>query len=274
MKTGESGATWVRCRRAARRGGLLLLCAVCVGCAAGRASVEKKLMADRQGERRGEGVSEHYLVTCPDVIEVQIALRPELSGQYPVGPDGRIDLGEYGKLRVEGRPLAEVARLLAAETGTVPDAVKVRVVEFRSQVVFLFGQVLGWQKAVPYRGQETVVDLLQRVGGITPGAAPDEVCVVRAHLDGNQRPELFKVDLKAIVLKQDDRTNLRLLPFDQVYVGETRQAVVERVVPPWFRPLYRTLTNTRLPRSTDSAEAPKPSQWVAGSRQPAASSAD
>ena len=97
---------------------------------------------------------------------------------------------------------------------------------------------------------------------------------VRSHLADDHRPEVFHVNLEAIVLKRDERTNVRLLPFDQVYVGETRQAVVERVVPPWFRPLYRTLTNTRLPRSADGGEAPKPSQWVAGSRQPAAGSAD
>ena len=267
MKTGESGATWSRCRRAARRVGLALLCAVCVGCTTGRASVEKNLMADRQSAKRAEGVSEHYLVGCPDVIEVQVPHKADLSGQYAIGPDGRIDLGDYGKLRVEGRSLAEVARLLAAETGAGPDGVKVRVVEYRSQVVFLFGQVVGWQKAVPYRGQETVVDLLQRVGGITPGAAPDEVCVVRAHLDGSQRPELFKVDLKAIVLKQDDRTNIRLLPFDQVYVGETRQAAVERIVPPWLRPLYRTLSNTR-PSPTGGEDAAQRSRWVAGTAAP------
>ena len=45
-----------------------------------------------------------------------------------------------------------------------------------------------------------MLDLLQRVGGIAPGAAPQDVYVVRSHL-GEGRPEVFHVDLDAIVLR-------------------------------------------------------------------------
>ena len=105
--------------------------------------------------------------------------------------------------------------------------------------------VVGQQRSVPYRGQETVLDLLQRVGGLTPGAEPDDVYVVRPHIGDNKRAEVFHVHLRAIVMKQDHKTNIRLLPFDQVYVGETRQARVEKAIPPWMQPIYRAFWNTR-----------------------------
>jgi hypothetical protein len=53
-----------------------------------------------------------------------------------------------------------------------------------------------------------------------------------------QPPQVFRVDLRAIILDHDERTNVRVQPFDQVYVGETRKACFGKCVPPWLRPAY------------------------------------
>jgi polysaccharide biosynthesis/export protein len=251
-------------RRMPRNGGLcaLLLCAALTGCATDRVNVDKSVMSDRDSTRRNAGVAESYRVGCPDVLEVRMPGRAELSGQHVIGPAGRIDLGDYGALRVEGRTLAEVGRLIAAETGQPPADVEVRVAQFRSQYLFLFGQIIGWQRTVPYQGPETVLDLLQRVGGLTLGAEPGKVYVVRTHLGDSQRPEVFHVDLAAIVMKGDDKTNIRLLPFDQVYVGASRQAEIEKSFPPWLRPLYQSLWNMLPDPAQHAAPAPPQSRWV------------
>jgi protein involved in polysaccharide export with SLBB domain len=196
-------------------------------------------MADR-GLNDG-GALEAYLVGCPDVLEVAVAGRPDLGCRAPVAVDGCVDLGALGRPRVEGRTPPAIARELAGPAGVPADRVVLRVAAYNSQQVFLFGQVNGVQKAVPYRGPETVLDLLQRTGGLTPGAAPEDVYVIRPHLVDGTRPEVFHVDLQAIVLKHDPATNLRLQPFDQVHVGETRQATVEHCLPPGLRPLYQAL---------------------------------
>jgi polysaccharide export outer membrane protein len=202
-------------------------------------------MADRGRATRNQGVAEHYLVGCPDVLEIQVSGRPDWSGRYTVGPDGRIDLELLGRPRVEGRPLPEIAALLAGQAGLSPSEVRVRVAAYQSQQVYLFGQVTGLQRAVPYQGEETVLDLLRRAGGITPGAAPGEVYVVRTRVAEGQRPEVFHVDLRAIFQHHDERTNIRLRPFDQIHVGETRQARVERSIPLWLRPFHQAFWDTR-----------------------------
>src|SRR5580765_1335111 len=81
------------------------------GCAKDRASVEKNLMA-QQSELRREAASEHYRAGCPDVIELMVPHRLELTGRFEIGPDGRIELGEYGNLRVEGKTAREIAKLV------------------------------------------------------------------------------------------------------------------------------------------------------------------
>jgi protein involved in polysaccharide export with SLBB domain len=240
MKTGKRWSCWKT--RAAALLVVLPLLLHAPGCAKDRADIEKNLMA-QQSVLRHEGVLENYRVGCPDVVSLAIPLRPELAGKFEIGVDGRIDLGDYGKVRIEGKTTSEIATIIAAETGA---SVNASVSEFRSQHVLLFGEVIGWQRSVPYRGQETVLELLQRVGGITPGAEPRDVYVVRPHLGDNQRPEVIHVDLHAIVLKHDHSTNVRLLPFDQVYVGETRRAQIEKAIPPWLRSLYQPASDPKI----------------------------
>jgi hypothetical protein len=111
---------------------------------------------------------------------------------------------------------------------------------------------VGLQRAVAYQGPETVIDLLQRLGGITPGAAPDEVYVVRSHVSEGKPPEVFRVDLHNILVQHDNRTNIPLQPFDQVFVGETRQSIFEHCVPPWLRPFYESICGMRRPASSPS----------------------
>jgi len=217
--------------------GLVLACGA-TGCAATGPYVDRALLAEKGAGLRSEHVAECYTLGCPDVLELEVVGQPDLGLRRPIEPDGRIDLGGFGRLRVEGRSVEEVTRHLAELTGVSPQRMQVRVAEYNSQQIYLFGQVAGLQRAVPYQGQETVLDLLKRVGGITPGAAPGDVYVVRSRIAQGSPPEVFHVDLRAIVLDRDSRTNLRLQPFDRVYVGESRSCCLEQCIPPCFRPFY------------------------------------
>jgi protein involved in polysaccharide export with SLBB domain len=215
------------------------------GCAHGRSHLDQAVKADQGGPARNEGVTEQYLVRCPDVLAVAVEGRPDLPATAAVGPDGRLNLEGLGRPRVEGQTAAEAARALATAAAVPPEAVRVRVVEYNSQQIYLFGEVFGLHRAVPYRGPETVLDLLQRVGGITPEAAGGDVHVIRSHVAEGRDPEVFHIDLQAITARKDESTNLRLLPFDQVYVGQTRRAVIDRCMPPWLRPMYESLAGLR-----------------------------
>ncbi len=255
-------ATWGFCVCLAILLGPVLLCAS--GCAKDRAAVGRNLLASN-ADLRHVGVLEQCTLRCPDLLELVVENHPTLSKVYAIGTDGRIDLGEYGSPRVEGKTLPEIIQLICDETGTPTPRIRARVADFRSQYLLLFGEVNGSQRSVPYRGQETVLDLVQRVGGITPGAEPRDVYVVRSHLGDNQRPEVFHVDLQAIVLKNDAKTNIRLLPYDQIYVGETKGAQIERAIPTWVRGFYRPVFDRKKSaESKRSPDAPAASPWMVG----------
>jgi len=244
MRSGEGGpwrwqsAVPVWCRLG------VVLCLL-GGCAHSRPHMDQAVKADQGGPLRNQGVAEQYLVRCPDVLEIEIAGRPESNGRVAIGPDGRLDRDDLRAPRVEGLTSTEVAQTLAKALSVPPESIHVHVAEYNSQQIYLFGEVFGLHRAVAYQGPETVLDLLQRIGGITPEASAGDVHVIRSHVADGHDPEVFHIDLKAITLQKNEKTNVRLQPFDQVYVGQTRQAVLDRCIPPWMRRIYQALTGTR-----------------------------
>jgi hypothetical protein len=213
------------------------LLSLLAGCGLVKSNVDQALLAHKRPLVGPDGLA-GYSVCFPDVLDVYVQGRSDWTGRRALRPDGRIEVAPGRAIRVEGRTTREIARLLADQANVPPDSVGVVVAEFNSQQVFLYGQVEGGTRAVPYQGPETILDLLQRTGGITAGAAPGEVQVVRAHIADGRAPEVFDVDLEAIVSKNDQETNLRLQPFDQVYVGQSHWASLVKCLPPWLRPIY------------------------------------
>ncbi len=226
----------------------VLLVGLVAGCASDRQLLDQTLRAARDHGTRPEDVAAAYRVSCPDVLEVRVAGRDDLAGERPIDPDGCLRVGRLGRMRVEGQTPAEVAAQVADWAAVPVGAVQVRVTAYRSQQLYLVGQVGGTHRPVPYEGPETVLELLQRVG-VTAGAALEDVYVVRSHVPDGQPPEVFRVDLRAVLWGHDSTTNVRLLPFDEVFVGETRQCCWEKCVPPWLRPAYETVCGMKRPGS-------------------------
>lgn len=218
---------------------------ILTGCGNHRATIEDSLAQQSQYAAVSPTGNLAYRVGCPDVLEIRFSHRSQWNCFAPVDVEGRVKIDPLGHVRVEGRTLPQITDQIAVLSGMPNAAVQVRVHEYRSQQIYVFGQVKGNERAVEYRGPETALQLLKRIGGITAGAEPEHVYVVRAHLANGKRPEVYHIDLSAIVLNNDHRTNIPLLPFDQIYVGETRQALVERCIPKWLRPMFRMICDTR-----------------------------
>jgi protein involved in polysaccharide export with SLBB domain len=225
---------------------LLAVALLATGCAASRDQIVRALRTDPPGPELPPPES-GYTVACPDALWVEVRGERGWSGGCRVEPDGRITAGPIGSVRVEGLTTEQVAGQVAGAAGVDRAAVAVQVTEYNRRRLFLFGGG-GTQRAVPYRGPETVVDLLRRTDALEAGAALNEVHVVRGHVADGRAPEVYPVDLAAIALGHDPRTNVVLEPFDQVYVGETRRSRLRKLMPAWMRPAYQTVCGITTPR--------------------------
>jgi protein involved in polysaccharide export with SLBB domain len=226
---------------------MAVLMALGSGCASHKPRLDEAMRTETGSGQRNAGVPAQYQVHYPDVLEISIPGRTEEPIRCPIGLDGRLEERSVGFARVEGESVGQVQQALCEQTGVPADEIAVRVAEYHSQHIYVWGPGVGLQHAVPYRGPETVLDFLERIGGVKAGAANGDVHVVRDGVVENRPPEVYHVDLKAIILDHDHKSNIRLQPFDQVYVGETRASFVEHCIPRWVRPLYDKICG--LPRS-------------------------
>jgi polysaccharide export outer membrane protein len=211
----------------------VLLLAASAGCASNRPRVDAALRASRPVSGPASPAAA-YPVACPDLLDIQVYDRPEWSGSYEVGPDGCIQLAEVSPLRIEGLTPTQVAGRVATALHLPRADVGVRVASYRSRQVFLFGQVDGPERALPYQGPETVADLLRRAGGLPPGADVRTVSVIRPHVAAGHRPEVFTVDLAAVLLRGDSKSNVILQPDDEVYIAETPRYSMLKALPDWM----------------------------------------
>ena len=132
---------------------------------------------------------------------------------------------------LQGITAREAAIRLANAAGVPQQTVRVAVAEHKSRLIFVFGPATKEERAIPYRGPETVANLLRAQGVLTDDARFDDVHVIRPHVAAGARPEVFSIDLESILLKGDESSNVILQPFDQIYVGPTRRSVLAHYLP-------------------------------------------
>ena len=107
-----------------------------------------------------------YIVGPQDVLNITVYGEPQLSGRIRVDSDGAFPFQYLGRIKAEGLTTAQVESLLrkSLEEGYLRNPqVSVEVVEYRSQSVFVTGEVRSPNKySLP--GNSTLMDVLTLAG--------------------------------------------------------------------------------------------------------------
>ena len=96
----------------------------------------------------------------------------QIQGEHLVGPDGRVNLGTYGSVYVAGMTIDEaraaIEEKLSANTGRPEVVVDIFAYNSKKYYVITQGGGLGDNVAeAPITGNETVLDAIARIGGIS-----------------------------------------------------------------------------------------------------------
>jgi protein involved in polysaccharide export with SLBB domain len=201
-------------------------------------------MADHLNSAHTRDLEGGYQVRCPDVVEITIPGYPELSGPRRIGAEGRVFFPDGNSLIVDGLTPPQIARRVGGYVHLSAQQIRVRVVDYRSQEVFLLSPGSELQQAVAYHGPETVVDFLQRLGGLPPRAETDEIRIIRPHVADGKPPEIFTVNLRAILVDHEQQTNIRLEPSDQIHIGVSSEFPFSTLFPPGKAPTSTSSTPT------------------------------
>jgi polysaccharide export outer membrane protein len=158
---------------------------------------------------------EFYVIGSGDSINISVWKEPSLGGTVKVRPDGFITLPLLNEVQVAGMTTAQLRKILEEryKEYTVDPFVTIRVEAIASSEVFLVGQVAR-PGAYPLAGNDTILQLLTRAGGLGIFAERSNVRVVRR--EGDKITE-YIIDYDGIV-KGDLRQDILLRPGDRIIV--------------------------------------------------------
>jgi len=205
---------------ATRKCSLIAIALAALGMTLGCASenvVNERLISYRDFAKKEPNAT--YVVDPPDVIKVEFPADPDMTREMPVRSDGCVTLLLIEDVKVAGltpMQIREKLEKLYAEYFKEPQ-ILVTVTAYNSKKVFVYGEV-GRRGSIPYTGTQTVVDVLGSIGGVGRRGASARVRVARG--DPND-PEVYRVNLKKLLLEGDQTQNVLLSEDDVIYVPPT-----------------------------------------------------
>lgn len=195
-------------------------------------------------------VAQTYANAMVSVDIVQIEQLQQVAGQHMVGPDGKINLGVYGKVRVAGMTIEQATEVVREQLALYLDEPKVSidVFGFNSKYYYVIfeGGGLGDQVArFPHTGNETVLDALSNVDGLQ-AVSSKQMWVARPGRNDSGGDQIMPVDWEAVAMRGDPRTNYQLLPGDRLFVAEDGLVAVDNRLAKTLAPLERVAGVTVL----------------------------
>jgi polysaccharide export outer membrane protein len=158
---------------------------------------------------------EFYVIGPGDALEIVVWKEPTLSGPVKVRPDGFITLPLINEVQAVGMTTGQLRKILEDKYRefVASPFVTIRVAGITSSEIFLIGQVAK-PGAYPATGNDTILQLLTRAGGLSIFADRHDIKIVRRA--GGKVTE-YIVDYDAIV-KGDLKQDILLRPGDRIIV--------------------------------------------------------
>lgn len=163
-----------------------------------------------------------YILGPGDSVNVFVWGNPEVSGSFPIRPDGKITMNLVEDLQASGRTPTQLARevekILARyiQDPVVTVTVAGGVGPYDQQIRVL-GQATKPQ-TLSYREHMSLVDLMIMVGGITDFADGNRASILRV-VDG--KPQQYAVRLDDLLKEGDISANVDILPGDVLLIPES-----------------------------------------------------
>ncbi|MDN4504266.1 polysaccharide export protein [Alteromonadaceae bacterium BrNp21-10] len=163
----------------------------------------------------------NYLIGPGDRLTIFVWRNPEVSGSFTVRPDGKITTSLVEDLEVTGRTPTQLAREVEKELSKYirDPIVTVSVGGFVgpfSEQVRVIGEATN-PRAINYKEDMSLLDLMIQVGGITQYADGDGAKLIRI-VDGKQME--YSVFLEQLIKDGDISANVDILPGDILIVPE------------------------------------------------------
>ena len=222
---------------------IALLLLISAGCASKQEAMKNNQINSWLAGRQTAQLPVEYRVQSPDELLIQAPRIPEINNEkVTVRPDGKITLNLLGDVLVADMTPAEIGKKLRqlALKYYEKDAadVLVQVSQFKSKVVYVFGQV-DEPGIKPFTGRDTLLDMLGQAR-LNENAWPQKIVIVRPNEDPNIHQKVT-VDVKLMWQTGDVKDNFMLEEGDVIYVPPSPLAQANTTFNRLLSPLTGTL---------------------------------
>jgi polysaccharide biosynthesis/export protein len=167
----------------------------------------------------------------------------QIQGEHLVGPDGRVNLGTYGSVYVAGLTVEQVR---AAVEGKLSEKLEnpevvVDIFSYNSKKYYVITQGGGLGDNVaeaPITGNETVLDAIARIGGLSQ-ISSTSIWIARPAPNGVGCEQILPVNWDEISRGAATSTNYQLMPGDRLYIAENPLYRLDTVIANYTRPFER-----------------------------------
>jgi polysaccharide export outer membrane protein len=193
------------------------------------------------------------LLADPTVYVAPLRTRPlqQIVGEHLVRPDGKVSLGAYGLVRVVGMTTMEAKQAIEAHLRQFlqDPEVSVDVLAFNSKVIYVIMDLGGNGQQIvrlPVTGNETVLDAIGQVNGLSPVSSTHHIWVARPAPDGCGDVQILPVDWRGVTTQGLTATNYQLFPGDRVYVKANVLVKIDTFIARLLAPMERVFGFTLL----------------------------
>lgn len=167
-----------------------------------------------------------YRIQVGDVLDIRLMLNPELNEEVTVPPGGRISTTVVPDEMAAGRTVPELDAALKRDYSHDLQNPRVSVVvkSFAPTRVYVAGEVATPGEFITVGPTLTLSQAIARAGGTKLSAAEGSVFIIRR--GPGDRPEFFSVDWNAVRHAANPDADVRLAPYDVVYVPKLGVAEV------------------------------------------------
>jgi polysaccharide export outer membrane protein len=188
------------------------------------------------------------------VTLAELAAQQQIIGEHLVAPDGKVNLGTYGRVRIVGMTIEEARAAIEAHLSQYLEdpQIAVDVLGYNSKVYYVVtqGAGLGDQVVIlPAKGNETVLDAIGQIQGLQSNQST-RMWVARPGMNERDGDQILPIDWLAVTQRGDTATNYQLLPGDRLYVSEDKLVAVDTKLGKIISPMERILGFTALGTST------------------------
>jgi len=190
-------------------------------------------------------------------VSVQLArasgLQP-VTGPYLVGPDGTVNLRQYGTVYVSGMTIEEAKLAIEKQLRNYLDSpeVTVDIGAYNSKTYYIITGGAGQGDnvvRVPVTGNETVLDAISQIQGLSQ-LSSKKIWIARPAPSGFGCEQILPVDWDAVAHGGLTATNYQIMPGDRVFIEEDAMIASTSLVGKLIGPFERALGFSSLGAST------------------------